>query len=337
MSIGMKRLIRVYPGLSGARFTTQNTPMTNKSVAQICALAAVVIMPSLSWAGTTTKSTGAATPAPAPEKLNESAITGDIGLNVVTAYYFRGAIQNNHSPSFQPYADIFLKAYEGDGFLNKAVFGLGVWESYTNAATEGRNSKRPNSYTGTSYKQGSSSNSTWYESDITPSIALTFGKVTITETYLFYSSPNNQFTSNQGLSSKIGYDDGDLLGAFALHPTFTLIHETDGKEALIDNTTQTTSKHGNYWEIAAAPSYSAGPVTLTLPLTAGFGSQSYYAKNGFGYFSAGLNAAYALPIAKTYGTWTANAGATYYSLDKNVVGGNASDDFVGQIGLGVAF
>ena len=282
-------------------------------------------MPSLSWAGTPTKSV--ASKAPAPEKLNESFITGDIGLNVVSSYYFHGVMEANHSPSFQPYADIFLKAYEGDGFLNKVVFGIGVWESYNTDAKYGRTGK----------------NSAWFEHDVTPSVALSFGKVTITETYQFFSSPNDRFLDSQALNSKLSFDDADLLGAFALHPSVSLTHEIDGKQAIDGRDAANAgpaSKHGNYWEAAVAPSYSAGPVTLTLPLVIGIGSQYYYKGNGYGFFSAGLNVAYTLPISKSYGTWTANAGATYYTLDNKVVGNghnNANRDVVAQGGLGVAF
>lgn len=280
-------------------------------------------MPSLSWAGTTTKSV--ASKAPAPEKLNESFITGDIGLNVVSSYYFHGVMEANHSPSFQPYADIFLKAYEGDGFLNKVVFGIGVWESYNTDAKYGRTGK----------------NSAWFEHDVTPSVALSFGKVTITETYQFFSSPNDRFVDSQALNSKLSFDDADLLGAFALHPSVSLTHELDGKQVIdgaLPGNAGFAAKHGNYWEAAVAPSYSAGPVTLTLPLVLGFGSQNYYQRNGYGFFSAGLNVAYTLPISKSYGTWTANAGATYYTIDNNVVGNNnANRDVVAQGGLGVAF
>jgi len=285
-------------------------------------------MPSLSWAGTTSKTVAPKAAAPAPEKLNESFITGDLGLNVVSAYYFHGVLQNNHSASYQPYADIFLKAYEGDGFLNKAVFGLGLWESYTDASTIGKNKQSYKKYSG-------GTNSPWFEHDVTPSVALSFGKVTLTETYQFFSSPNNQFADSQALNSKLSFDDSDLLGALALHPSVSMTHELDGKQA-----NSTASKHGNYWEGAVAPSYSAGPVTLTLPLVVGVGSDGYYQKNGYGFFSAGLNVAYTLPISKSYGTWTANAGATYYTLDNKVVGNgnnNANRDVVAQGGLGVTF
>jgi hypothetical protein len=68
-----------------------------------------------------------------------------------------------------------------------------------------------------------------------------------------------------------------------------------------------------------------------------FGTQSYYLKNGYAFTSVGVNLAYTLPVSKSYGTWTANAGATYYTLDNKVVGNNANRDVVAQGGLGVAF
>jgi hypothetical protein len=70
-----------------------------------------------------------------------------------------------------------------------------------------------------------------------------------------------------------------------------------------------------------------------------FGTESYYQKNGYAFTSVGLNVAYTLPVSKSYGTWTANAGATYYTLDSKVVGNgtSANRDVVAQGGLGVAF
>jgi len=293
--------------------------MTKKSVAQICAIAAVVALPSISWAGTKSKPA----PIPAPEKLKESAIFGDIGLNVVTAYYYHGSIQQNHSASFQPYADINFKAFEGDGFLNKATLNIGVWNSLTNPATN-KAWNNPKS---------------WVESDFSPGVSLTFGKVTLTETYQFMFFPNgSMINTSESIVSKLAFDDSDLLGAFALHPSVTHQHEIAGKAATEGNaTTNIRGKRGNYWEAAVAPSFTSGAVTVTLPVTAGFGSSKYYVKDGYGYLSAGVNLGYALPMPKQYGVWTANLGGTYYNLNKSVVGGNADNDIVGNVGLGVAF
>lgn len=289
--------------------------MTKKSVAQICAVAAVVALPTLSWAGTASKSSSAAPVA--ASKLQESAITGDIGLSVVTAYYYHGVIQQNHSASFQPYADINFKAFEGDGFLNKATINLGIWNSLTNPATN-KTWKSPKS---------------WVESDFTPGVSLTFGKVTITESYQFMFFPNNSTPeTSESIVSKLAFDDSDLLGAFALHPSISNQHEVSGKAA-----NPTNSRHGDYWEAAVAPSVAAGPVTVTLPVTLGVGSSKYYLKDGYGYLSAGINLGYSIPMPKQYGVWTANLGGTYYNLNKSTVGGTAANDVVGNVGLGIAF
>jgi len=291
--------------------------MTKKSAAQICAVAAVLALPSLSWAGTDTKAKKAKAPAPAPEKVLESAITGDIGLNVVTSYYYHGAIQQNHSASFQPYADINFKAFEGDGFLNKATVNFGIWNSLTNPATN----------------KAWSGPKSWVESDFTPGVSLTFGKVTLTESFQFMFFPNNSVPeTSESIVSKLAFDDSDLLGALALHPSITHQHEVSGKAA-----NGPVDRKGDYWEVAVAPSIAAGPVTVTAPITVGFGSSKYYLEDGYAYFSAGVNLGYALPLSKQFGVWTLNLGGTYYNLNKSAVGGNADNDVVGNIGLGVAF
>jgi len=303
--------------------------MTKKSIAQICAVAAVVALPTVSWAGTVgSKKVKSVAPAPAPAKLEESAITGDIGLNVVTAYYYHGAIQQNHSASFQPYADIFFKVYEGDGFLNKAVLNLGYWNSFTN----------PKSGDSPLGNKAWKNPKAWVESDFTPGISLTFGKVTLTESYQFMFFPNSSVSqTSESLVSKLAFDDSDVLGAFALHPSVTHQYEVTGKAA------NSTEGHGSYWEGAIAPGFSAGPIAVTVPITVGFGSSKYYLKDGYAYTSAGVNVAYTLPVSKSYGTWTANLGVTYYNLNKSAVGstnvpdGNADNDLVGTAGIAVAF
>jgi len=293
--------------------------MTKKSVAQICAVAAVVALPTLSWAGTASKSSSAA-PAAAP-KLQESAISGDIGLNVVTTYYYHGVMQQKHSASFQPYADINFKAFEGDGFLNKATVNIGFWNSLTNPATSplGDNKwKSPKS---------------WVESDFTPGVSLTFGKVTLTESYQFMFFPNGSVSeTSESIISKLAFDDSDILGPLALHPSISNQHEVSGKAA-----NGTAGRRGDYWEAAVAPSVAAGPVTVTFPVTLGFGSSKYYAKDGYGYLSAGVNLGYTIPMPKQYGVWTATLGGTYYNLNKETVGSTTDSDVVGNVGLGVAF
>jgi hypothetical protein len=305
--------------------------MTKSSFAQFCAIAAVVTLPSLSFAGTPAKCKDKKCCDKPAQSLSESAFAADLGVNVVTSYYRRGVLITKHSASIQPYVDVAFTAYKGDGFLNKATFGLGLWQSYTNPA---------------SVKPNVGNNQSLTQQDITPSLALTFGNFTLTESYLFLNFPNTAISGPggvrdaQGVSSKLSYDDTDLLGALALHPSFTWVKELDGKIGSSANTfggNAVKDKQGSYYEVAVAPSTTAGPVTVTLPVVAAFGSNGFYAKDGYGYLSAGLNLGYALPVAKRYGNWIANAGATYYNLNKSAVGSTADNDLVGSFGLGVAF
>ena len=97
------------------------------------------------------------------------------------------------------------------------------------------------------------------------------------------------------------------------------------------------NNRGSYWELAVAPSVPVGPVTLSLPTTLAFGSAKFYNRNGLGYFSSGLNAAYELPVSKQYGKWTVNTGVTYYHTPTRATGNVTSDDVVVSAGLGVAF
>jgi len=287
--------------------------MTNKSVAQICAFAAVVALPTLSWAGTASK------PAPAPQKLSESVISGDIGVSVVTAYYYRGVMTANHSYSVQPSANLNIKAIQGDDF--SATVNLGIWSSHSKPGAA----------------QGAKNPQNWTEFDFTPGVTLTFGKISISESLHFYDYPNGLTSESfEGLNSKISFDDSDLLGALALHPSLTHMKELSGKAALAVKTNGAETG-GNYWEAAVAPSASVGPVTVTVPLTVGFGSGKFYDKDGYAYFAAGLNLGYALPMPSNYGKWVATAGATYYNTDKGATRTSPENDLVGSLGLGVAF
>jgi hypothetical protein len=267
--------------------------MTNYRSKSTLALAAMIALPVLSWAGTAEKAKAADAPA---EKINSSAITGDIGVGVYSSMYSRGQILAKHSPTILPYIDLFATAYEGDGFLNKAVLSLNVTEYYTNPGTF---RKKP--------AISSGNNAAWYENDFVPGIALTFGKLTVSESYHLYLTPNDTTAGTfKGLNSSISYDDGDLLGAFALHPSVTYM--------------QCTYSHGSYFEGAVSPGFSSGDVAVAIPLTIGFFEDNFggTGKNGFAYFSAGVKVTYTLPMPKTYGTWAANIGATYYSKDTKV-------------------
>ena len=185
---------------------------------------------------------------------------------------------------------------------------LGIWNSFHSRHTDAG-----------AVSGGDPSTPGWYESDFTAGVAVTFAKnFTFTPSYYIFLSPNDGFSTFQGLNLALTYDDTDMLGKFALHPHVTVMFELENKAG-------TGKDEGVYYEVGIAPSVPVGPVTLTFPITAGFGSGDFYGSlntstgnidnEGFGYFSAGVTASYALKcIPECYGVWTLTGGYTYYYL-----------------------
>src|SRR5690606_20317815 len=150
------------------------------------------------------------TPSKAPvetiveEKLAKSAISGDLGVAFVSQYVLRGLVYENQGAIAQPYLNLYLDLYDGEGFVNKVTLRIGLWSSLQSQKTD------------------ASPGSTvpyWYEFDYTPSLAVTFAKNwTFTTTYLGYTSPNGGFKTFGGLNFQLDLDDSEYLGAFAMNP-----------------------------------------------------------------------------------------------------------------------
>jgi hypothetical protein len=314
------------------------TIMTKHSIAKFCMLTAgLLAIPAVSFAGTASSGKESK---PIVEKVKESCITGDLGVNVASQYISRGLVFENQGAIIQPYADLYFKLYEGEGFFSKATLNLGIWNSFhsrhTDAGLASRDPKVPNN-------PGNSTTRGWYEFDFTAGVSLTFLKnFTITPSYFTFLSPNDGFNTFQGLNVKLAYDDTDLLGKFALHPYVQVLWELENKAG-------NGADEGLYYEVGIAPTLAAGPVTFSFPIAAGFGSNDFYASEGltYGFSSAGVSAAYALTfVPECLGTWTVTAGATYYHLstdsglltfNENNVRDRDHNEYVFSGGLGIAF
>src|SRR6188508_1851712 len=108
--------------------------MTKHTLAKFCVLTAGALMlPTLSWAGTEVAYKESK---PIVEVEEESRISGDLGINVVSQYVSRGLILENQGAIIQPYADLYFKIYEGEGFLNKVQLNLGIWNSFHDQKTD---------------------------------------------------------------------------------------------------------------------------------------------------------------------------------------------------------
>lgn len=281
--------------------------MTKHSIAKFCVLTASI----LGFAGTQAFAGTEVTDSKGKnvvEKAKESCISGDIGVDVVSQYISRGLIFENQGAIIQPYADLYFKLYEGEGLLTKVQANLGIWNSFHSRHTDAGEA----SGHGTGRADAASTRS-WYEFDFTPGVSFEFAKtLTITPSWYTFLSPNDGFSTFGGLNVNVALDDSKWLGDFALHPHFTVLFELENKAG-------NGSDEGVYYEVGIAPGHDFGPVAIAVPITAGFGSNDFYANDaGFGFFSAGLTATAPLKfIPECLGKWNVRAGATYYYLGSN--------------------
>jgi hypothetical protein len=315
-----------------------------KTHKQIAALFATLALGSLAAVAGTDTSKDSKAVAPV-EPAATSNISGDAGVEFVSTYYSRGILQGPQGKAgfdAQPYLDLYFKLYEDDkAVLSKVTLNLGLW---SNLASDTKPSL------GGPVTRGLSS---WTEFDWMPGVSFVIAKnFTLTVSYFEFDYPAQGGSPQRSINSSLAYDDTDLLGTFALHPHFTYLQELTGNPngGHVGLGLAGGGEKGQYYEIGIAPSFtflksSKYPITLTLPVTAGFGSDGFYG-TGFGYASAGGNLSVPLAfIPSSFGSWTANAGGTYYYLGTNTARANGQfsnsgvnhDAGVASVGLGLTF
>lgn len=245
----------------------------------------------------------------------ESCITGDVGLDVTSAYYFHGLLQQGSGSILQPYGNLYFKVSEGGAFDSVSV-DVGIW----------------NSFHGRRGLPGQNNN--WYEFDFTAGLSLVKGNWTISPKYIRYTSPGNYFANSSAVAVRLGYNDSDALGSFSLQPYVWVEYEIDGKSG-------NGPDEGFYYELGIAPSRTFGDLTVSVPVKLGLGSNDYYAGDeSYGFASIGVTASYALKsIPECLGDWSVYANGTYMHLGdaaSPLNGGDESDvTFTG--GLKIAF
>lgn len=136
----------------------------------------------------------------------------------------------------------------------------------------------------------------------------------------------------------VGFNDGGtLIEGVGLNPNVTLHYRYDG------NGTQET---GLVVVPGIKPSFTFGadsqfPVTLAIPVAAGFFTDDGYqgGDSGFGFLSAG--GVVSVPLAfvpKQFGLWTLSASAIYYYTPEDQIPNNPDEHFVvTALSLGMSF
>jgi len=285
----------------------------------------------LGVSGLSTAFAGTETAAPDGKEAKQPAapcpvsyITGDFGVTFVSEYDSRGIPQPYQWKGViaQPYLDIYIKLYSGNGFINSVSGQLSFWSdvgsntesSYYEAlpaAALAAGVPKKDARILQSDLKGSARD--WEEFDWDPGVSVTFAqKFTLLVQYFEFDSPAGAFSTARSIDANLTYDDSALLGAFSLHPHFTVLYElgAPGFAGL--------HPHGWYYELGIAPSYtflpkSSYPITVALPTTVGLGdSGGFYGNNNFGYFQVGPSVSVPLAfIPSGFGSWTLTAAYTY--------------------------
>lgn len=229
--------------------------------------------------------------------LEESCITGNIGLDVTSNYIRQGVVLENQGLILQPYADLHFRIYQGSGPLTSIVADIGIWNSFHDRSrTPGVNGTR-----------------NWFEFDFTAGLTFNIDKLAVSPYFRVYESPASRFRNAYILGTRISYDDSDLLGVWALHPYARVELNLQGTTG---NSRPPSINNGQYYEVGITPSHSYGDLTLSLPINAGFGSGGFYLGNrGFGFIGVGIDASYALNfVPACLGKWSLHSGVNYYRL-----------------------
>ena len=292
--------------------------MNTRTITTVAAFAAACLAGSTAYAG----------PKPAKkivEPVQESCITGDIGLDVVSNYISKGVVYNNQGGILQPYADLHFRIYKGAGALSSVTADIGIWNSF-----HGHTSPNVGTYRAGLNRQ---STANWFEFDFYAGLTANINKFSISPYFKTYESPSSVFQTTYTSGINVAYDDSTLLGAWALHPYALVELQLEGSTGN-NFTTPTHHGRGQYYEVGIAPAHSWGDLTLSLPIKGGFGSGGFYLGNrGFGFVSVGVAASYALNcIPACLGKWSLTSSATYYRLGGN----NGPRLFSGASGLSTA-
>lgn len=282
-------------------------------------------------------------------------VHGVVGATYTSDYITRGVLLENQGAIVQPFAELDFTLAEHPDAPNfgKVVGIVGVWSSLHSH----------HEFAGSVGGQDPTTLDAWYEFDwyaglgidITPELNLNL-------IYQEFLSPSDAFGTCKNFQAKFTYNDSKMWegkgpwSGFGLNPYALVFVELDGKAG-------TGSDEGVYVEVGIGPSYTFSPesympLTLTVPITAGFGFSDFYGsgtedgsftgsdEENFGFVSVGLTASMPLKFMEDagFGAWKYSVGGYYYYLGDGVhdfnqsfAGANSRSEWVFTTGFSVSF
>jgi hypothetical protein len=259
--------------------------------------------------------------------VNNGAIHFGLENALTTAYFFRGANQEDGGIIYQPNLYATFNAVSSDDV--NVDLKLGSWNSFHSQQTFGGD--------------------IWYESDLYALATVTLKNgFSFNVGYTAYTYPGGAFNTIQELGISTTYDYTKLLG--------------DSVKGLGGSVTVATYKEiddGNgsedwYWELGVTPNYTfdgldipgLGKPTFKFPITLGGSFDGYYQKsdgtnNVLGYLDVAIVAETPLSsIPAKYGTWTLGVKGDWLHLfaDSIEAANNGEDNqFIGTVYLNMSY
>lgn len=259
----------------------------------------------------------------------EATVRGTFGVDVPTAYYFRGIRFEDQGFLAQPFYELTYGLHEAEQGLRNVELVLGTWNSF---------------HTGPTGLAGGASS--WYEADGYLGLSSQLDeRCTVSGTYSFYSSPNGAFGVSEELILGFAFDDAKVWGEASggLQPAFTLGIETKGQQ-------DGGAKRGIYAQLAIEPSFAVGSagdaaVTLALPVAIGCSLADYYEDTtgkdrAFGFVDIGAVLSSPLTfVPSRLGPWTATLSLHALLLGETPEEANGGDAFqwIAAFGLSTTF
>lgn len=254
--------------------------------------------------------------APPPSRLH-----GLVGLTFSDKYLTpRGMIVQDEGLTIQPLLLGFLDVYDGEpeSFLSDITLVGGFWADY---ATDG-------------LPESAGGGDTHFV-EIDPILGLSFGigkNWKLDVTYTAFCMQILDIGTSHHLETKLGYNDSELLGAFALHPYLIYWQELDKKATAAANFGVDSSF---YFEIGVAPSVMLGDLKLEAPMRLLLPDDEFYGET-FGdsstvaLWEVGLKASLPIEMPPGYGFWTAHVGFRYMSFEDDNLQQLATDGGFGS-------
>ena len=279
---------------------------------------------------------GSGSPPPA-DSPNNGSIHFDFGVDLQTAYFFRGVRQQTaNSPIIDPYITLnFDLIQQGD-------FALTPYIGTRNFFVERSTANPPLSF---------------YESDIYMGLDFIFKPVTVQLGYNAYPSPNGSFSTVHEVELSAWLDDGSMWKDMGMPLNFSLNPRVGIFREIRDNNftpfvrsdphrLDTYAEAGLTPTIKIMPFGDKWPITLSAPTAVGFSPDHYYDLAGLGhndwlgYVSSSAKASVPLPMPTRLGMWELHAAFNWmhdYARDARTAN-NGRDNLVWfSTGVGVRY